>query len=40
MAFYGLHDKNYAVTLSRNRMYVNMINLETGNLETTFKVKF
>lgn len=37
MPFYGLHDQNYAVTLSRNRMYVNMINLETGNLETTFK---
>lgn len=38
MPFYGLHDEHYAVTLSRNRMYVNMINLENGNLETMFKV--
>ncbi|XP_015912569.1 NACHT domain- and WD repeat-containing protein 1 isoform X2 [Parasteatoda tepidariorum] len=38
MAYYGLHNENYAVALSRNRMYVNMTNLETGDLETTFKV--
>lgn len=38
MPFYGLHDQHYAVTLSRNRMYVNMINLDNGNLETMFKV--
>lgn len=38
MPFFGLHDSHYAVALSRNRMYVNMINLENGNLETTFKV--
>lgn len=38
MAYYGLHDDNYAVALSRNRMYVNMTNLTTGDLETTFKV--
>ena len=42
MPFYGLHygndDKHYAVALSRNRMYVNMINLENGNLDTMFKV--
>lgn len=38
MPFYGLHDQHYAVTLSRNRMYVNMINLHNGNLETMFKV--
>lgn len=38
MAYYGLHNENYAVALSRNRMYVNMTNLSTGDLETTFKV--
>ncbi|GFS29019.1 NACHT and WD repeat domain-containing protein 2 [Trichonephila inaurata madagascariensis] len=38
MAYYGLHNENYAVALSRNRMYVNMTNLNTGDLETTFKV--
>lgn len=38
MAYYGLHDENYVVALSRNRMYVNMMNLRTGDLETTFKV--
>lgn len=38
MAYYGLHNDNYAVALSRNRMYVNMTNLTTGDLETTFKV--
>lgn len=38
MPFYGLHDQHYAVTLSRNRMYVNLLNLNDGNLETMFKV--
>ncbi|GFU21337.1 NACHT and WD repeat domain-containing protein 2 [Nephila pilipes] len=38
MAYYGLHNENYGVALSRNRMYVNMTNLNTGDLETTFKV--
>lgn len=38
MPYYGLHDQNYVVALSRNRMYVNMMNLTTGDLETTFKV--
>ncbi|XP_022252283.1 NACHT and WD repeat domain-containing protein 2-like [Limulus polyphemus] len=38
MAYFGIHSQNYAVALSRNRMYVNMINLGTGDLETTFKV--
>ena len=38
MPYYGLHNENYAVSLSRNRMYVNMTNLNTGDLETTFKV--
>lgn len=30
MPFYGLHSEKYVVALSRNRMYVNMINLDTG----------
>ncbi|XP_076358260.1 NACHT and WD repeat domain-containing protein 2-like [Tachypleus tridentatus] len=38
MAYFGLHSENYVVALSRNRMYLNMMNLETGDLETTFKV--
>ncbi|XP_046911012.2 uncharacterized protein LOC124492220 [Dermatophagoides farinae] len=37
MPYYGLHNSKYVVALSRNRMYVNMINLDTGDLETTFK---
>ncbi|KPM05651.1 hypothetical protein QR98_0041170 [Sarcoptes scabiei] len=37
MPYYGLHNDKYVVALSRNRMYVNMINLDTGDLETTFK---
>ncbi|XP_054164759.1 uncharacterized WD repeat-containing protein alr2800-like [Oppia nitens] len=38
MPFYGIHEDKYVVALSRNRMYVNMINTTTGDLETTFKV--
>ena len=30
MPYYGLHSEHYVVALSRNRMYVNMINLGTG----------
>jgi hypothetical protein len=30
MPYFGLHDENYVVALSRNRMYVNMINIKTG----------
>ena len=30
MPYYGLHSDRYVVALSRNRMYVNMINLNTG----------
>ena len=37
MAFFGLHDKNHLVTLSRNRMYVNLMNLDNGDCITTFK---
>ncbi|XP_064467406.1 NACHT domain- and WD repeat-containing protein 1-like isoform X2 [Ornithodoros turicata] len=38
MAYFGLHSQDYVVALSRNRMYVNMLNLNSGDLETTFKV--
>ncbi|XP_077503661.1 NACHT domain- and WD repeat-containing protein 1 isoform X3 [Amblyomma americanum] len=38
MAYFGLHSQDYVVALSRNRMYVNMLNLTSGDLETTFKV--
>ncbi|XP_072948147.1 NACHT domain- and WD repeat-containing protein 1 [Epargyreus clarus] len=37
MPFYGLHDSTHLVTLSRNRMYVNLMNIETGDCVTTFK---
>lgn len=37
MPYYGLHDSCHLVALSRNRMYVNLMNLETGDLVTTFK---
>lgn len=38
MPFFGLHDDKHVVTLSRNRMYVNLINVESGDCVTTFKV--
>ncbi|XP_030753342.1 NACHT and WD repeat domain-containing protein 2 [Sitophilus oryzae] len=37
MPFYGLHDDRHLVALSRNRMYINLMNLESGDLVTTFK---
>ncbi|XP_075219526.1 NACHT and WD repeat domain-containing protein 2 isoform X3 [Lycorma delicatula] len=37
MPYYGLHDSDHLVALSRNRMYVNLMNLTTGDLVTTFK---
>ncbi|KAF2893747.1 hypothetical protein ILUMI_12441 [Ignelater luminosus] len=37
MPYYGLHDQSHLVALSRNRMYVNLMNLETGDCVTTFK---
>ncbi|XP_017775485.1 PREDICTED: NACHT and WD repeat domain-containing protein 2 isoform X1 [Nicrophorus vespilloides] len=37
MPYYGLHDASHLVALSRNRMYVNLMNLETGDCVTTFK---
>ncbi|KAL0811733.1 hypothetical protein ABMA28_009172 [Loxostege sticticalis] len=30
MPYYGLHDSKHLVALSRNRMYVNLMNIETG----------
>lgn len=38
MPFFEVFEENYVVALARNRMYVNMLNLNTGELETTFKV--
>lgn len=35
MPYYGLHDDKYVVALSRNRMYVNVINTTTGVSATT-----
>lgn len=36
MPFYGLHDKSHLVALSRNRMYINLMNLESGMLGSNF----
>ncbi|KAG1703665.1 NACHT and WD repeat domain-containing protein 2 [Nymphon striatum] len=38
MPYFGLHNHEHVVALSRNRMYVNMMNTQTGDLVTTFKV--
>lgn len=37
MPYFGLHDAGHLVCLSRNRMYVNLMNLESGDCVTTFK---
>ena len=37
MPYFGLHDAQHLVCLSRNRMYVNLMNLESGDCVTTFK---
>lgn len=37
MPYFGLHDPTHLVCLSRNRMYVNLMNLESGDCVTTFK---
>nr|XP_022901761.1 NACHT and WD repeat domain-containing protein 2 [Onthophagus taurus] len=37
MPYFGLHDSSHLVALSRNRMYVNLMNLDTGDCVTTFK---
>lgn len=38
MPFFEVFGESYVIALARNRMYVNMMNLNTGELETTFKV--
>lgn len=38
MPYYGIQDNKYVIALSRNRMYVNVMSLDTGDMETTFKV--
>ncbi|CAM1320524.1 Uncharacterised protein g7509 [Pycnogonum litorale] len=38
MPYYGLHNHDHVVAMSRNRMYVNMMNIVSGDLVTTFKV--
>lgn len=30
MPYYGLHNQNHLVALSRNRMYVNLMNIDSG----------
>ncbi|XP_055836615.1 uncharacterized protein LOC129905216 isoform X2 [Episyrphus balteatus] len=37
MPYFGLHDEDHLVCLSRNRMYVNLMNLKTGDCATSFK---
>lgn len=37
MPYFGLHDQSHLVALSRNRMYVNLMNLDSGDCVTTFK---
>ncbi|XP_054743160.1 uncharacterized protein LOC129247842 [Anastrepha obliqua] len=37
MPYFGLHDQNHIVCLSRNRMYVHLMNLESGDCVMTFK---
>lgn len=38
MPFFEIFGDNYVVALARNRMCVNLLNINTGELETTFKV--
>lgn len=38
MPFFEIFGDNYVIALARNRMCVNMLNLNNGELETTFKV--
>lgn len=38
MPYFEVFNENYVIALARNRMCVNMLNLNTGELETTFKV--
>ncbi|XP_022104320.1 NACHT and WD repeat domain-containing protein 2-like isoform X3 [Acanthaster planci] len=38
MPYYAMSDTEHVVALSRNRMYVNMINVTSGDVVSTFKV--
>jgi WD40 repeat protein len=38
MPYFEIFGQDYVIALARNRMYVNMLNINTGELETTFKV--
>ncbi|CAH1270479.1 NWD2 [Branchiostoma lanceolatum] len=37
MPYFGIHDSDHVVALSRNRMYVNVINVTSGDVVSTFK---
>lgn len=37
MPYYGLHDQKHIVALTRNRMCVTLVNIETNDYVTTFK---
>lgn len=37
MPYFSLHDKDHVVALARNRMNVNIINVESGDIVSTFK---
>lgn len=37
MPYFGLHDSSHIVTLSRNRMYANIMHLETSDTVISFK---
>ncbi|XP_071449148.1 uncharacterized protein [Hetaerina americana] len=37
MPYYGLHGQGYVAALSRNRMHVNLLHVETGDCVATFK---
>uniref|UniRef100_A0ABM0LX76 NACHT and WD repeat domain-containing protein 1-like n=1 Tax=Saccoglossus kowalevskii TaxID=10224 RepID=A0ABM0LX76_SACKO len=38
MPYYGIQDRDHVVALARNRMYLNIINVSSGEVESTFKV--
>ena len=38
MPFFGIHNDEHTMAMSRNRMYVNMLHNITGEVVTTFKV--
>lgn len=37
MPYYELHDQNHIVSMSRNRMYIHIIQISTGDTVSTFK---